>query len=274
MSVNQAQFDQWNDESQVRTWPRRERITTPVTPLLIDLLAPQPGERILDIGSGGGLAALDVARAVGAGGIVVGFDISAPLVGLATGRAAKANVVNVRFVAGDAQTDEIPNGPFDAAMSQFGVMFFADPVAAFANIRRHIRPGGRLAFACWQPARENAWFPGPVLARHLPPPPSPPADAPATPPPGPFAFGDAEYVRGVLESAGFGDIGCEPIALEVAVAEDSIYDRATLKQFRLEGEQAEAAWKDLQALAETFRGADGLLHLKLAPQLIHATSRG
>lgn len=148
MSANQAQRDQWNAESQARMWPHRERVTSSITPLLLGLLSPQPGARVLDIGSGGGIAALDVARAVGANGTVVGFDISAPLVALATQRAAEAGIAQARFIAGDAQTDKIPHAPFDAVMSQLGVMFFADPVAAFTNIRRHLRPGARLAFAC------------------------------------------------------------------------------------------------------------------------------
>ena len=269
MNVNQAQRDQWNAENQARTWPRRERVTSSMTPLLLGLLSPQPGERILDIGSGGGLAGLDVARAVGASGTVVGFDISAPLVALATQRAAEAGIVQARFIAGDAQTDNIPHAPFDAVMSQFGVMFFANPVAAFANIRRHLRPGARLAFACWQPASENAWFPGPVLTRYAPPPPPNTSGLPA---PGPFAFGDVGYVRGILEQAGFGDIRHELIAQEVAIPDDAIADQETITPLRLDAERAAAAWRDLQAHADSLRGPDGLLHIRIAPQIFQATN--
>ncbi len=267
MTPNDAQRKQWNDANQARTWPRRERLTTAVTPLLLDLLAPRSGEHILDIGCGGGLTTIAVARAVGPGGSVVGLDLSEPLVGLAKQRVHDAGVTNATFVAGDAQTDAIPDPPFDAAMSQFGVMFFADPVAAFTNIRRGLRPGARLAFACWQPASENPWFPGPLLARHT----SPPApNASAAPPPGPLAFANIEYVRGILESAGFGDIRCAPVACEVAVPDDSIYDEELVASLRLDAEQTSAITKDLRAFADSFRGSDGLLHLRLAPQLFHA----
>src|SRR5207302_291610 len=111
-AVNQQQREQWNDENQATLWPKRERITTCVTRPLLDLLALQPGERVLEIGAGGGLAAIEAANAVAPSGEVVGFDLSAPLVNLATNRAAEADVPNVRFVVGDAQVDDIPGAPF------------------------------------------------------------------------------------------------------------------------------------------------------------------
>jgi SAM-dependent methyltransferase len=101
---------------------------------------------------------------------------------------------------------------FDAAFSRFGVMFFEDPAAAFTNIRRALKPGGRLAFACWRPMAENAWMNVPLTAArpHLPPmaPPDPTA-------PGPFAFADAERVRTILTKAGFNDIAIDPFDSKV-----------------------------------------------------------
>jgi SAM-dependent methyltransferase len=271
MATNEAQRAQWNADHQAKTWPKRERLTTEVTPRLIAELAPQPGERILEIGSGGGLVALEVARAVAPGGSVVGFDISEPLVGLAASRAAERGVENVRFVAGDAQTDDIPGGPFDAVTSQFGVMFFADPTAAFTNIRRHLSPGARLVFACWQGPAQNPWFPMAILAKYAPPP--PPA-ASSGPPPSPFAFADPDYVRGVLEGAGFGNVSCEPAAIDVAVGEETLFDRETLRQFRVAEDRMEAAWGELKELEESLKRDDGLLHLTLAPQIVRAVSGG
>jgi SAM-dependent methyltransferase len=272
MTTNQAQREQWNDEDQVRNWPKRERISIAATPPLIAKLAPRPGERVLDIGSGGGLAAIEAARAVGDAGHVTGYDISEGLVRLAQQRAADASITNVRFIAGDAQTDDMPGAPFDAAMSQFGVMFFADPVAAFQNIRRHLQPNGRLVFASWQPAANNAWFPMPVMAKYAPRPAAgaPPPGAPATPPPGPFAFGDPGYVRSILTGAGFTAIEHEAIYRDVTVPEDSLFDREFLKTMRLEGERADAAWNDLQEYLAPFRIGDGRIHIRLAPQLFAA----
>jgi SAM-dependent methyltransferase len=271
MAANQAQRDRWNAESQVTTWPRRERITKPVTPLLLDALALRSGESVLDVGCGGGLSAMDAARAVAPTGKVTGFDLSGPLVRLATQRAKEAHIENVRFVAGDAQTDAIPGGQFDAVMSQFGVMFFADPVAAFSNVRKHLRTGARMAFVCWQPAAKNVWYPGPVLAKYAPPP------APTEhggPPPGPFAFGDSAYVKGVLADAGFQDVTFQEFTLDVAVAEDSILDRETAEGLQLDTERTAQAWADLQAFRAPMVKDDGLLHLTLAPQIVRARNPG
>lgn len=270
MTTNQAQREQWNSDVRVRNWPKRERVTMTITAPLIAKLAPQPGERVLDIGSGGGMAAIEAARAVGAGGGVTGFDISAGLVRLATRRAADASAANVRFISGDAQVDDMPGGPFDAVMSQFGVMFFADPVAAFRNIRRHVRPGGRMVFACWQPAAKNAWFPMPVLAKYAPGPPAPAAGG--GPPPGPFAFGDVAYVRGILTGAGFGDLRHEAIEHDVVVPEDSMYERDIFDAMRLDAPRAEEAWKDLMAFVAPMRIGDGQVRMRLAPQLFTARS--
>ncbi len=271
MNANQAQRDQWNAEHQVGTWPRRERITLAVTGPLLKALSLSPGEKVLDVGCGGGLAALDAARAVAPAGSVTGFDISLPLVGLASQRAAEAKADNVSFIAGDAQTDAIPGAPFDAVMSQFGVMFFADPVAAFSNIRKHLRPGGRITFACWQPAAKNTWYPGAVLALFQNP---PLPTAHGGPPPGPFAFADPAYAERVLLGAGFEQVACEALSIEVAIAEDSIIDRQTVDNLRLDADRTEEAWAALQAFKAPMLGQDRLLHFTIAPQLVQARNPG
>jgi len=126
---------------------------------------------------------------------------------VARGRATPGAAARPDFRQADAQTDDLGHGAFDAAFSRFGVMFFADPVAAFANIRRALKPGGRLGFVCWRPLFENPWMLEPMQAAlpFLPPP--PPMDPTA---PGPFAFADAERVRGILAGAGFSAIQIEP----------------------------------------------------------------
>ena len=120
-------------------------MTSEATTPLLDQLAPTAGERLLEVGSGAGRTAIVAARLVGDDGSVVGADFSAQLVDYSRREAATASIANVSFVVADVQHEAIPGGPFDAAYSQFGVMFFEDPVAAFANVRAHVATGGRLA---------------------------------------------------------------------------------------------------------------------------------
>lgn len=271
VEANKQQREQWNDRVQATRWPKRERITTCVTGPLLDWVDLKPGERVLEVGSGGGLAAIEAAKRVAPSGRAVGFDLSGPLVELAKQRAAAAKAANAEFFAGDAQTDDIPGGPFDAVMSQFGVMFFEDPVAAFSNIRRHLRPGGRLTFACWQPAAKNVWFPGPLLAKYMPAPPPNPGGIPA---PGPFAFGDPSYPKDVLERAGFEAIERGDFAHETAVRDDSLMDRETVDVMRVDEDKKDAAWREVQQLAESLRGSDGHLHLRLSAHFFSARNPG
>jgi SAM-dependent methyltransferase len=272
MAPNEAERARWNSEERVRDWPKREQVTTAVTPTLIARLAPKPGERIADIGCGGGLAAMDAARAVGDSGAVTGFDLSEGLAALATRRAADAGIRNLRFASGDAQTDDIPGAPFDGVMSQFGVMFFQDPVAAFRNIRRQLKPDGRLVFACWQPAAVNTWFPQSVMMKYASAPPKPTDHG--GPPPGPFAFGDAAYVRGILTEAGFTGIEDEQVEYEVDSMTDAMYDRASLSLLRLDPAREDAAYAELQEYAKRFRTSDGHVRICIRPQIISARLSG
>jgi len=205
---NPAERRRWNDAQWVAVWPKRERFTDAVTPELLDALALAPGEHVLDVGCGGGNATIAAARRVGATGAAVGADISAGLVELARTRAGDAGVGNVTFEVVDMQHDQLADAPFDAAMSQFGVMFFDEPTIAFTNIAHQLREGGRLAFACWQPPDRNPWFFALALAPFLTPPPPPAAGKAPT---GPFALGDPEYTTGVLRAAGFSAIERTPI---------------------------------------------------------------
>ena len=142
---------------------------------------------------------ITLAGLVGPEGDAVGIDLSIHLVELARNRAESADAANVRFVRLDVQTGTLDEAPFDLAVSQFGVMFFDEPTAAFSAIRSYLRPGGRLVFACWQGVERNPWHVGTALRSLLP---SPPVPAPGKSPVGPFAFGDEEYVRELLEAAG------------------------------------------------------------------------
>src|SRR3546814_2320304 len=128
-------------------------LLAPLGRAAMNALTAMPGERILDIGCGSGQTSLELGGAVEPGGEVLGIDLSAPLLEVAQRR--NSGHQGLRFVQGDAQVFPFAPASFDAAFSRFGVMFFADPVAAFLNIRRGLKPGGRLAFACWRSLEEN-----------------------------------------------------------------------------------------------------------------------
>jgi SAM-dependent methyltransferase len=216
---NAMERRRWNDAYWTATWPAREALTGSVTAGLLERLGLRDGERVLDVGSGAGTTTIAVARAVAPSGSVVGADLSAPLVDLATHAATRERVDNVRFVVVDVQTDPLPGGPFTVAMSQFGVMFFEEPVTALANVRAHVDGDGRLAFACWQPAAKNPWYLGHALAGLLPAPAPPAPCAHAT---GPFAFGDPTDVEGLLAAAGWGSIEVEGVETSTVVAREVI----------------------------------------------------
>jgi SAM-dependent methyltransferase len=175
-----------------------DRNLAEVTAALLPFAAAKPGERVLDIGCGAGQASHLLASAVGPAGHVTGVDISAPL--LANARAGAG--ANETFVEADAAFHAF-TPEFDLVFSRFGVMFFDDPPAAFANIRKGLKPGGRLAFVCWRPALENEWVTAPAQAARPFLPVSPPPDPLA---PGPFAFADPARVGQILMAAGFRNV--------------------------------------------------------------------
>jgi SAM-dependent methyltransferase len=160
-----------------------------------------PGERVLDIGCGTGQTTRDAARAA-TGGFATGLDLSARMVELGRHLAAEQGIANARFEQADAQVHPVPTGGFDVAISRTGTMFFGDPGAAFDNIARALRPGGRLALLAWQGPAHNEWareLTGALAAgRDLP--------APPTGAPGPFAQSVPDQVRAVLSAAGFSEI--------------------------------------------------------------------
>jgi len=164
----------------------------------------QPGEHVLDVGCGTGGTTGELAKAVGERGHVLGVDISEPLVGAA--RAQK--LANATFEVGDATTYPFGANVFDLVFSRFGVMFFADPVAAFRNIRRAMKPAGRLVFLCWRTPAENPWAAVPMRAAQ---PFLPPMERPGPEDPGQYSFGDRHRVERILTEAGFANLSIEPI---------------------------------------------------------------
>jgi SAM-dependent methyltransferase len=180
------------------------------------------GERVVDVGCGCGHTTLEIARRVGPTGSVTGVDIASAMIERAQQAVRDAGLTQVHFENADAQLHTFEPGGFDVVFSRFGVMFFADPAAAFANLREALRPGGRLTFVCWQALQCNPWMFVPFSAalQHVPPPPRPAPDAP-----GPFAFADPERVRGILARAGFADVAIEA-ATEILTIGDGSLDRA------------------------------------------------
>lgn len=197
------------DHPRVRAWLEiREALERQLAPLgaaAIAALRPQPGERVLDVGCGIGGTPLALAQAVGPDGRVVGFDLLEAAVAVMRGEPDLP--ANLTFERGDAQTYPFEAGAFDGVYSRFGLAFFDDPAAAFANLRRALRPGGRLAFVSWRGLDENELdhLPLRAAAGRL------PAElVAATAGAGWFSLADPEGLRAVLAEAGFRDVEVTP----------------------------------------------------------------
>lgn len=202
-SLSQSEY--WNGDAAARWIGARERMDrsmASITAAALARAAPRAGERVLDVGCGCGTTTLLLAERV-APGAAVGVDISAPMIEVARGRVPAGTAVE--FLVADAAEHRFAP-PFDLAFSRFGVMFFADPPAAFRNLRAALAPGGRLVFVCWRALAENAWAAAPLAAaRDL----LPPVDPPDPHAPGPFAFADRDRLHGILAAAGFGEIAID-----------------------------------------------------------------
>ncbi|MEO9175861.1 MAG: methyltransferase domain-containing protein [Gaiellales bacterium] len=267
METNEAERTHWNDARWTAVWPKRERLTTEVTVYVLRAAALQPGERVLDIGCGGGGTSLAAAAAVGPDGAVVGADVSVPLLGLAGGRAADAGVRHAQFHVVDMQLDPVPGAPFDVAISQFGVMFFDEPTVAFANIRAQLVPGGRIAFACWQEREKNPWIIYGLVAEFVPPPPPPP---PGKSPTGPFSLSDAARTTGILEAAGFVDVRRTTYEISVETPPDTVRDDDQLTVLGVpDGNLAEAQAR-VDARMAQFVVSPGISRFPLAFQVFEA----
>ncbi|MBB3648984.1 SAM-dependent methyltransferase [Rhizobium sp. BK619] len=222
---NLYQIADWNGQSGERWVAYQARLDAMMAVFgqaAIEAAAPATGERVLDVGCGAGASSLALAARVGAEGHVLGVDISESLIGRARALASP-NTPAVFQVADASSSTELPEGAFDILFSRFGVMFFDDPTAAFAHMRRALKPGARVAFVCWRGMAENDWVRLPMGAIKGIVPPMAPPDPEA---PGPFSFGDQGRVARILTAAGFTDIAIAPFDASIPFGEGGTRDAA------------------------------------------------
>lgn len=273
---NTSQIEYWNGPAGrkwVRDADRMDVMLSPFVDAILSPVLPGPGQAVIDVGCGAGALSLNVAASA-VNVSVTGVDVSAPLIELAKQRSAAVGA-GIEFVVADASVWR-PAQPVDLVISRFGVMFFADPVAAFANIRAGVKPKGRLRFACWRPLPENTWALAPLQAAMplLKTPPAPPQ--PGTP--GPFAFGDADYVTRILRDSGWGDISITPwdgdLMLPGASAEDTaefMLDMGPLSRAIAEqGIDPDVVKGAVVARLRELAGEDGRTRLKAAAWIVEA----
>jgi SAM-dependent methyltransferase len=209
---NQAQIDLWNGrvgEKWAAMQVSLDVMLSHCTAKLKERAGSVSGLRVLDIGCGTGETCMIW---LDGGAEVTGVDVSAPMLALASERTEG----RATLVQADASV-WLGDAPFDLVVSQFGLMFFANPDVAFATIAANVRPGGRLLFSCWRPAADNEWVSTPMAAiRDL----LPEAPLPVPHAPGPFALADPDRLGEILERAGFADVAIKPFDFPACLASD------------------------------------------------------
>jgi SAM-dependent methyltransferase len=213
--VNADQIEYWSGKAGEKWVDGQQKLDEMLEPFgnaAMDAAQVGLGERVIDVGCGCGATSLELGRRVSLLGSVMGIDISGLMLNRAGERAAQESAANLTFAMADASTYRFERESADLVFSRFGVMFFRNPVEAFANLRAALKPTGRLAFVCWRSLDRNAWVkvPRDAALKHV------PAPAPAAPDePGPFAFADSDRVTGILRDAGFRGIVMEPHEIKV-----------------------------------------------------------
>lgn len=199
-------LDNWTSDETIAAWRRwHAKIAAQqreVTRLLVDAASITRDQRVLDIASGSGEPALTIARHVGPNGNVVGTDVSDGMLDVARDFARSEGIQNVTFAACDAESLPFESATFDAVTSRMGAMFFIDLERSLAEVRRVLRPGGRVAFAAWGPWNQSTMFSAcldPFLRRASPP--DPPPDAPH-----PQRFAATGSLSKALRAAGFNGV--------------------------------------------------------------------
>ncbi|QKT06086.1 class I SAM-dependent methyltransferase [Gordonia sp. X0973] len=285
MSDSRYDSSSWNDGA--RGWVENEAIFdatyAPVTEAVVGAARFGPDMRVLDVGCGSGTLLQAAAKA---GAAVVGVDIASDMV-----EAARRRVPGATVLLGDAQRldfgAEASGAPFDVVVSRFGVMFFDDPAAAFANIRDFTAPDARMVFACWRGIEENPVFGGAgtgVITARLTDRPAPPAPGQ----PGPVAYADRDYLAGLLKEAGWSAVSIKPFdalfdhgidgsdGVEERLATILATTTGRLARQQLAGVLSESEWNELlDAAREDIRRYidDGSVKIPGAMWLVTATNR-
>ncbi|MGC2411467.1 MAG: class I SAM-dependent methyltransferase [Stellaceae bacterium] len=279
-TANAAMRRYWNEVAGPR-WVglggAQEARNVEVAQMLLEAAAAKSGERVLDVGCGTGATLIPFAAAVGPQGHATGVDIAAPMLERARERVAEQGLKNVTLLQADAQVHDFAPASFDLVTSRFGVMFFADPTAAFSNLCGALRPGGRLCMAVWAAIAENVHrrIPLDIAVRRLGPPSPQPPHAPDA-----QVFADSDYFRSVLTAAGFADIAIEPKRFHVVGASVSgMADNVVLFgaiQRLLDEKQADAATrqaivKETEAAFAAYAAPSG--EIRLPGTFLLATAR-
>ncbi len=277
---NQEQAEYWNEQAGPKWVELQSFIDAQVGPLglaAMERLGPINGAKILDVGCGCGATSLELARRVGAGGSVLGADLSRPMLDRAAQSAKESGTTNVAFVRADAQSETFAND-FDAVFSRFGVMFFADPEAAFANLRASLKANGVVSFVCWRAITENEWMwvPTQAVLEHLPPP-----ELPVPGAPGPFAFAEEGRAEKVLAAAGFSAIDVDRHDTELPIGEGRELDEIVPIMMQMgpaarllrdaDDQTRSRVAQSLRSALEPF-GGDGGLAMKASVWLVRASA--
>jgi SAM-dependent methyltransferase len=250
--------DHWAAEAD-----RYDRMNSGFADRVVEAVQPRAGESFLDAGCGNGALTLAIAALVGAQGHVTAVDLSRAMLAVARRRAAETGVANVTFVNEDVQTSSLPDATYDAIVSRFGVMFFDDPTAAFTNLTRMLKVGGRMAFACWRDLIHNEWLlvPAGAALQHVP---MPDLGSPGTP--GPFSLADRDTIRRVLSEAGLVDVEIAEVLLPMWMGtsvDDAVEfmrrtELGTTLMGGVDADTAAAAWDAVRSALEAHRTDRGV----------------
>lgn len=257
--ANTAQAEHWNGAEGDHWSIHHDRYNAMLGPFgahALDAAAIAPGEAVLDVGCGCGDTAIAAAHQTGPAGMVAGIDLSGQMIDRARSRVAETGLGNLAFVQGDAQTHPFDETSMDVMISRLGVMFFDDPTAAFTNIARAIRLGGRLAFVCWQDPGANDWMVVPAMAAlaHVPPP-----DLTGGSMGNPFEFADVDHVTEILSDAGFSNVAARGVRQAMLVGGGGTLDDAieffrhgSIGQALLSGAEPDATERAVAAVTEAY----------------------